>query len=402
MQFQYEAIDRKGGRTKGVVDAANTEQAVERLKQNGLYCLHIKPVKPSIWRQDLNVLLGRPVKMREFVVFCRLMATMLRTGTTVADAVGLLVEQMTSKTFKNVLASVQQTVAAGRPLSEACEAHPRHFPSLFVQMVRAGELSGELDDVMDHLARYYEWEHQLREKVKSALMYPALVSVVSVFVIIFMLVYTIPKLVGTLVQAGSALPLPTAIVLGVSEFLTRQWPWLVALLIGVFITVWRLRQSPQWRYRMDRVKLSVPIFGSLVSKSAMARLARTLGSLLASAVPMLQALDIAGQIVGNEVLSGAIKEAKKTVSQGGQLSAALAETGAFPPMVIHMMKVGEQSGQLDDMLQKLARFYESDVDHLSSRLSAALEPILIAVLAVVVGFILLAALLPVFEIYSNV
>jgi type IV pilus assembly protein PilC len=403
MLFRYKAMDGKTGQQKkGKLEQKSREDAIEKLKEQRLHVTELVEVKQSLWTKDLDIRLGKPVKQQDFVVFCRQLATLLNAGTSIVESIRLLADQTKAKPFKEALNNIHMAVRAGTPLSEACQDYPRIFDKVFIYMVRAGELSGELDEVMDRLATFFEKEHDTREKVKSALTYPVLVGIISCAVVIFLLTNIIPKLVGSLVSAGGSIPLPTAIVIGVSDFLIGYWYalLLVIFLLGVgYRMVWSTNRG---RYYLDYFKLKIPIYGSLLQKSIIARMTRTLASLFASAVPVLQSLTMVSEIVNNEVMAKTLRDARQSLRSGDSLSAPLAKSEFFPKIVSHMIAVGEETGQIDTMLEKIADFYESDVDHVTSRLSKVIEPIMIVILAVIVGTIMLAALLPMFEIYKNV
>jgi type IV pilus assembly protein PilC len=403
MLFQYEAIDRKTGKSKkGKVKLGTRADAIEQLKHQGLAIVNITEVKPSIWKRDLNIHIGKPVSTKDFVVFCRQLATLLHSGATVVDSLRLLSDQAKSKPFKKALEQIYKDVRSGVPLSDACDDYPKIFDKVFVNMIRAGELSGNMDEVLERLATFFEKEHNTREKVKSALTYPIVVSIIATVVVTFLLTNVIPKFINTLIASGGEIPLPTAIVLAISNFLINYWyvPLLgIALIILSFSYI---KKTSKGRYMIDYLLLKMPIFGPLIQKSAIARMSRTLSSLFVSAVPILQSLTMVAEIVDNEVIARTIRESRESLRGGDTLSEPLGKSWIFPKLVTHMISIGEQTGQLDTMLEKVADFYEADVDHMASRLSAIIEPVMIVILAVIVGTIVLAAMLPMFEIYQNV
>jgi type IV pilus assembly protein PilC len=403
MFFRYEVIHGKTGKQKkGKIEANSRTDAIENLRKQDLHVVDVKEVKQSIFTRDLNIWIGSPVKASEFVIFCRQLATLLRSGTTIVESIALLADQAKSKPFKKALDHIYQDVRSGIPLSEACEKYPRIFNKVFASMIRAGEMSGHLDDVMDRLASFFEKEHNTREKVKSALAYPVAVSIVALVVVIFLLTNIIPKFVSTLISTGGELPLPTAIVLGLSDFMIHYW-YILILTICLFAALFMyVRQTPKGKYYLDYAKLKLPVFGVLIQKSAIARMSRTLASLFSSAVPVLQSLTMVAEIVNNEVMAKVLRESRESLRAGDTLSEPLAQSWVFPKLVTHMISVGEETGQMDTMLEKIADFYEEDVNHMATRLSSIIEPVMIVILAVIVGTIVLAAMLPMFEIYKNV
>lgn len=403
LHYRYRAIDIKSGKEiKGRMSKASRAEVVQALKQEGQQLLQLEESKPSIWSTDLNLWIGKPVKQKEFVTFCRQFAALIEAGSTVVDSIGLLKDQAESAPFKKALHNVYDDVRSGETLSDACEKHQRIFDHVFVNMIRAGELSGSLDITLDRLAKFSEREYNTREKVKSALTYPIMVSIIAVIVVTFLLTNVIPKFVSTLIASGGELPLPTKIVIGASNFMQNYWLIVLVAIILIVVGFRFSRKHPQGRYMIDYAKLRLPVFGNLIRLSLIARMSRTLASLFASAVPILQAMTMVSEIVNNEVYGRVLNQAKEDLRSGGKLSAPLEASQLFPPTVTHMIKVGEDTGNMDKMLDKIADFYEQEVDHLSSRLSAVLEPLIIAVLAVVVGGIVLAAMLPMFEIYQRV
>lgn len=403
MHFQYEAIDRKTGKKKkGKVTMGSRADAIEQLKQQGLAIVHVMEIKPSIWKKDLNIHIGSPVKTKDFVVFCRQLATLLHSGVTVVDSLRLLSDQAKTKPFKEALEKIYKDVRSGVSLSDACAAYPKIFDKVFVNMIRAGELSGNMDEVLERLATFFEKEHNTREKVKSALTYPIVVSIIAAVVVTFLLTNVIPKFTNTLVASGGEIPLPTAIVLAISDFLVGYWYVPLAGILLTLISFSYIKKTPKGSYIIDYLLLKMPIFGTLIQKSAIARMTRTLSSLFISAVPILQSLTMVAEIVNNEVIARVLIESRESLRAGDTLSEPLEKSWIFPKLVTHMISIGEQTGQLDTMLEKIADFYEQDVDHMASRLSAITEPVMIVILAVIVGTIVLAAMLPMFEIYKNV
>lgn len=403
MLFQYEAIDRKTRKKKkGKLKIGTRADAIEQLKNQGLAIVHVTEIKPSIWKQDLNIHIGKPVKTKDFVVFCRQLATLLHSGATVVDSLRLLSDQAKTKPFKEALEQIYKDVRSGIPLSDACADYPKIFDKVFVNMIRAGELSGNMDEVLERLATFFEKEHNTREKVKSALTYPIVVSIIAAVVVTFLLTSVIPTFINTLVASGGEIPLPTAIVLAISNFLINYWYIPLLGIALILLSFSYIKKTSKGRYMIDYFKLKIPVFGILIQKSAIARMSRTLSSLFVSAVPILQSLTMVAEIVDNEVIARTLRECRESLRGGDTLSEPLEKSWIFPKLVTHMISIGEQTGQLDTMLEKVADFYEADVDHMASRLSAIIEPVMIVILAIIVGTIVLAAMLPMFEIYQNV
>ncbi|WP_209121979.1 type II secretion system F family protein [Alkalihalobacillus sp. BA299] len=402
MLFLYKAIDSQTGKeVKGKLNAANHDAAVKELKGRGLYIAELSERKESILNKELNIVFGKPVKNRDFVIFCRQLATLLKAGTPITESIRLLSEQVSSKTFRKMLEDVYYGLRSGIPFSEVCSAFPKIFDKVFVNMVRAGEMSGDLENVLERLAIFYEKEHRVKEKVKSAMMYPIAVSVIAVVVVIILLTYVLPSLLNNLTSMGGEIPVPTQIVMSVSDFLIYQWYLallFVVLIILVFIAVYK---NPKGHFMLDYVKLRTPVFGVLIQKTIIARVTRTMASLFSSSVPVLQTLTMSSEIANNDVVAKVLEESKESLRAGESLSEPLARSWVFPNIVSHMIKVGEETGQLDTMLVKIADFYEEDVEQMASRMSAIIEPLMIVILGVIVGTIVLAAILPMFSIYNN-
>lgn len=398
--FAYESLDTTGRRTKGKLDAENREAAIETLRGQGQLIVQLSETKEGIWTRDLQFGKKR-VKSQEFVAFCRQFSALTGAGVTLVDALRVMQEQAESKVMASALSEISASVVRGNPLSSSMAEHDV-FPPMFISMVRAGEASGSVEEVLDNLAVYTERQHDTTEKVKSALTYPIAVAVFAVFVVIFLLVKVIPTFVGIFTQEHLTLPLPTRIVLGVSHALIHQWYLFVIVGAAIVGGVFYLTQTAVGRRRWDEWQLHIPLFGILLRKSAVAKLCRVLSMLFTSAVPTLQAFSIAADVVGNLYFKDVLLSARDSLTAGRSISDPLRKSGAFPALVIQMIYVGEQTGRLDSMLLKVADFYEKDVDTMVTRLRSLIEPIMIVVLGAVVGTVVLAALLPMFSLYQNI
>src|SRR5699024_3884870 len=321
----------------------------------------------------------------------RQFATLIRAGVTIVDATNILADQTESKGLKKALKQVEREIRGGLAFSSAVEKHPRVFPPLFANMVRAGEMTGNLDDTLDRMASYFEKQHSLKKSIQSTMAYPAILTVLIFGVVIFLMVYIIPQFMGIYDQFDSELPMITQIILSISDFFQDLW-WLIliiiAFVIGAFIFLYKT--SKPFNYSVHVAMLKMPIFGKLLQKAAIAQMTRTLSSLFSSAVPILDALGIVAKVVENPVISKVVTEARSNLEEGGTLSEPLAEHWVFPPLVHQMTSIGEQTGTLDYMLEKIADFYEEDVDRSVETLKSLIEPLMIVVLAFVVGFIVLS------------
>lgn len=399
--YRYVGRTRKGEIKRGTIESNSEKQALLELREKDIILRELKEVNSRIF---LKKLLPRrkKVKIEHFVIYCRQFATLIRAGISVLDATRILIQQTESKQLKQTLKEVEADIITGKSYSEAVERQPDVFPSLFVHMVRAGEATGEFDNTLDQLANYYEKQNRLQKKVQSAMAYPTLLFFVIIVVALLLLVTVIPSLSSSLTNMGIELPKITVIVMTISEWILQYW-WigfiLIALCIGVFLYLYK--NEKKFAYYFHVMLLKMPIFGKVLQKTAIARMTQTLASLFAGSIPVLQSLSIVEKVVGNPVMGEVLNEARKSLEQGKPLSEPLKKSWVFPPFVSHMTAIGEQTGQLDEMLGKIAEFYEEDVDRTIDTLKSLIEPILILFLAVVVGIIVISILIPMFSMYTE-
>lgn len=398
--FEYVAVDRLGKKRTGKIEARDRQDAVGSLKEQGIFVKKIKPFQQSIWTRELQLVSPR-VKSEHFVIFCRQFAVLIRAGISVVEAVNVLRQQTESKPLQKTLQQVLTEIRSGTQLSVACQEHPRIFTPIFVNMIRAGEASGDLDDTLERLAVFFEKEHAAREKIKSALAYPVTVAIIACLVTAFLMWKVVPQFISTFENFGVQLPLVTRIVVAVSSHLQSFWYQYIGLPILLVAAAKAIGKTAKGRYQIDYLKLKVPVFGKLQQKLAMARFSRTFSSLYGAGVPMLQILSIVANVVNNEVIASGLKSAQDNLRTGQSLTEPLRGNWVFPPMVTHMVAVGEKTGSMDELLEKVADFYEGEVDAMADRLKSMLEPLLIMAVAVVVGIIVLSILLPPFTLYKN-
>lgn len=399
--YQYRAVDINGKKIRGKIDSMDQQQAYQSLKDRGIGVTDLQPLTQSILTREIAFLEPK-VKSENFVVFCRQFATLIQAGIGVADALHILTQQTEDKTLKKALQQVYKDVRAGTQLSAAFQKSPKIFSTLFVNMVRAGEASGNLDEVLEKLASFIEKEHNTASKIKSALVYPVTVLIIAFIATFFLMWKVVPQFVNTFVGMGIELPFTTRMVMGMSNFVADYWYLVLLLPILLFILFRLWGRTERGRYIIDYAKLKTPVMGKLLQKSAMARFSRTFSSLFAAGVPILQILDIVAKVVGNRVLVNSLEKAKENVRRGQSLATHLKTNWAFPPLVTHMISIGEQTGALDSVLTKIADFYEQDVEQMADRLKSLLEPFMILVLTIIVGVIVLAILQPSFSIYGNI
>jgi len=396
--YAYRGLDVDGRSVGGVVDADSPRGARQKLRRSGVFPTDLKEERAAT-PLAVRAFAQRPerVPAAELAAITRQFSTLVAAGLPLVEALGALAEQAERPSLARTLAQVRQEVTEGSSLADALAQHPRLFGSLYVNMVRAGEASGALHVVLDRLADYTENQARLLGKVRSALTYPAIMLLLSATILFFLLSYVVPKVTRIFQETHQQLPLPTRILLGVSDFVAQWWWLLLMLLAAVTVGVMRWARTPSGRERVDRLTLDVPYLGRLAQKLAVARFARTLSTLLASGIGLLPSLDIVKSIVDNTVLTRAIEHARDAIREGQSIAPPLRESGLFPPLVVHMVAVGERSGQLEAMLSKAADTYDDEVENAVVALTTILEPIIIVFMGGVVLFIVLAILLPIFE-----
>ncbi|OAT84406.1 type II secretion system protein F [Bacillus sp. MKU004] len=398
-RFKYEGRDRSG-RKRGVISAPSKKEAMMRLKNQGIRVISAEEVPETLLTKEIT--LGNPVKLQQMVVFLRQFSTLLKAGVTVVDATRILSAQTSSKALSKVLSEVEMELKEGIPLSEAFAKHRKIFEPLFINMLKAGEATGSLDETLERLGDHYEKQHTTRQKVIAALSYPAVVGIIAIGVVIFLLLAVVPTFVDMFADMGSELPLITRIVLGASEIVQKYWYVLVLLIILGAAGITLIRRKKETKYYLDYFILRIPVFGSLIQKAALARMTRTFSSLFSSSVPILQSMVILERVVENEVIARVIKESRDSLESGGSLTEPMKDHWAIPPLVSHMISIGEETGSLDAMLSKIADFYEKEVEHTTDQLKSLIEPLMIVVLAALVGTIVTAIMVPMFEMFNNV
>jgi type IV pilus assembly protein PilC len=402
--FDYKIVDSAGKYAKGKIEASNQAAAAQLLRQQGLVPVAIEAGSDSLLRKDLSIPgLGARVKLKDLAVFGRQFATMTASGMSLLRSLAVLEDQADKPPLKRAIADVRTDIEAGMSLSAALTKHPKIFPALMVAMVRAGETGGFLDGALERIANTFEKEAALRGKIKSALTYPVIVLMFTALLIAGVLIFIVPIFEDMFAQFGGELPLPTQIIVTASHNLVWAGPLLIALgSAGTALLRREMRRRPELRLKVDRLKLRLPVFGSLFTKIAISRFSRNLGTLLGVGVPVLQALDVVGATTGNAVITEAMKDLQDSVRNGQPMSAPLSKHPVFPGMVAQMIEVGEESGQISQMLDKVADFYDREVESATDALTASIEPIMVVVMGVVVGGMVICLYLPMFTIYENI
>lgn len=397
--FRYDGRKKSGERMEGVISAQTRSDAIRKLRNQGVAYAAIEEIEPSFFQREIH--LGKPVKHQDFIMFLRQFSTLLKAGVTIVDSISILAKQTSSKALVRALENIEEDLRNGKPLSEACAKEDKIFPPIFINMVRAGEASGNIDGALDQLTIQMEKQFDTRQKVKSAMTYPIIVAIVAIAVVIFLLTSVVPMFAAMLTDLGGELPLITRFVLGASNFISSTWWLLLLLVILVVLVIAVLRSRPETKYYVDYAILKMPIFGDLIQKSVMARMSRTLSSLFSSAVPIIQSLQIVEKIVGNEVVKQTLRESRDALEEGNSLTVPMKKSWVFPPLVVQMIRIGESTGSLDQMLEKVAFFYEKEVEYATDRMKAMIEPTLIVFLAVIVGTIVISIIVPMFQIYGQ-
>jgi len=346
-------------------------------------------------------LFQKRVKTNDIAIFCKQLHTMLNAGMPLLTALDVLGAQTENPKLASTVKAMATQVQKGDVLSKAMHQYPKVFPSLLVNMVEAGELTGNLDNVLLKMSEHYTKENKINSKVKSAMMYPMILSILVVVVVVFMLTFVLPTFVGMLDSAGAELPLPTKIVIGISDALKTYWYLFIAGIVGLIIIMRNVMKSVEGRRFFHKLQLRIPVLKTSIAKIATSRFTRTLSTLLASGIPIIQALGTAANVTGNQVVIDGIEVVSEDIKKGIVLSTLLKKVGVFPPMVISMVNIGEESGALEEMLDKTADYYDEELDAAISKLIALIEPLMIVIMALIIGFIVIAMILPMFDMYST-
>ena len=396
--FEYTALDSKGRKKNGFVDAVTIQSAREKLKGDGFFIVNLNSA--AVANRDRERV-DFPVFVRfsrsDLASMTRQLSTLLRAGLPLVQALEALVEQMEKPAVRKTLSGVRNLVNEGAAFHEALAQYPRVFPPMYIQMCRAGEAGGFLDEIMRRLAGTLEKEVQIRGRIAAALVYPVVMTVIGGGLLLFLLAFVVPQVISIFSDLGEKLPLPTRILLFLSGVISRYWFLMILAAVGLLGLYVFLNRSRRFGMTLDAWKLKIPIFGGLFLKVAMVSLSHILGTLLVSGVPLIRALEVLGDVLGNRVLSEAVQQAGVSVSRGGSLADAFRASGVFPPILPRVVAVGEQSGDLSGMLTGIADTYEEEVGRTIQAMTAALEPILIVVMAVMVFFVVVSILLPIFE-----
>ena len=394
--YKYEVVGADGKPKTGTIEAMNMEVASAELKSGG------NTIVSNAFNKDLEIHIGKAVSVREMSVFCRQFESVLNAGVTVVEALDMLSEQTENKPFANAIAEVRDSVQRGETIAVAMAEHPKIFPNLMVQMVAAGESSGGLDKAFSRVGSQFEKEAHLKGLIIKSAIYPVILILVIIVVVAIMMIKIVPTFTSQFDEVGGKLPGITLAVMAVSDFFVHSWYFIVAIIAGIAIFIHAWKKTESGAHILGKFILKVPLVGPLSIKTASSRMTRTLSTLMGSGVQLVDALGLVTEMMGNAVVKQALKDATEEVSRGIPLSKPLADSGVFPPMVYHMIEIGEETGNMEDMLDKVAAYYDEEVESATEALLAAMEPLIIIVMAVVVVPIVLAIMMPMYSLYDSI
>lgn len=397
--FEYEAKNREGEKISGTLEVEDASLVVKQLREKGYF---VTSLNQKTNKKDTGgyFSFSKRVKISDLAIFSQQFAAMIDAGISLVDALEILRGQTDHPRLKEVIIAIQEDVEAGSGLSEAMLKYPDVFPDLYCQMIRAGETGGILDKVLNQLAEHYERQDEINGKIKSALYYPVTILLVAIVVIIFLITNVVPQFISIFSSIGGVLPLPTRILLSVSDFLQHYWWAIIIGITAIILILYNYKKTPRGEYWFDKLILKVPVIGKMMKKIFLSRLTNTLAILLDSGVDLLSALTVVEDVIGNQVFARILTEARAQVREGVTLSQPLSETKVFPSMVVQMIKVGEEAGSLEQMLKKISDFYEREVEANVEGTISLIEPVMIICLAIVVGFIVISIVMPMFEMFQ--
>jgi type IV pilus assembly protein PilC len=398
-KFIYTGVTSGGKQAKGEIQARTKNEAISLLRKNKIRIVTIR-IKPFDF--NLNISIGSGVKLQEISRFTRQLASMTSAGLPLVQCLDILSSQTENKILSHAIRQISGDIQVGSTLADSLKKHPKIFNTLFCNMVAAGEASGNLDGILIRLAEYQEKSEALRRKIKTAMTYPVIVGIVAVLVTFIMLTFIVPTFSKMFIDLGGELPLPTRIVMGLSDFLKKYLGLIVIITVGAVIALMQYYKTEKGKFNIDNIKLKIPILGDLERKSAVSRFSQTLATLLSSGVTILEALSITAKTSGNKVIEKGLVRTLEKISGGLTIAEPLKETGVFPPMVIQMISVGEKTGDLSEMLTKISEFYKEEVDAAVDALTSIIEPIMICFLGIGVGGILIAMYLPIFSMIGTI
>jgi type IV pilus assembly protein PilC len=398
-KFEVRAVSSSGKVINEIIEAENKDAVTQRIKARGFFITKIVEKKGALGGIKLGAA-GPKIKPKDISIFARQFATMIGAGVPLVRCLAILSTQAENPSLGKLLEVIKQDVEGGLTFSDSLAKHPKYFNNLFVNLVKAGEAGGILDQILQRIAEYLEGAEQLKSKVKGAMTYPLVVASIAVLVVIFLLAFVLPTFKSIFDGMGGKLPLPTALLLSASDFVQKFFILIIAGLGGSIFGIKTFIATPFGKRQLDVWSLKLPAFGPMIKKVSVARFTRTLGTLISSGVPILQALEVTGDTAGNVVLKDAIDKTRNSIKEGESIAQPLKSSAVFPPMVVSMISVGEETGELDGMLIRIADFYEAEVDEAVKGLTSIIEPIIIVFMGVVIGGIVMAIFLPMLQLVN--
>lgn len=399
-EFQYRVITPEGKEKKGTMEGKSVEQVSGVLKAQKNVILSVS--EASLMNRDINFSLGGRVSARDYSIFCRQFVSIISAGVSIINALEMMRDQTENRTLKKALGEVYEDVSKGESMAGAMKKHSKVFPSMLCNMVEAGEASGSMEVAFERMAVQFEKENKLKQSVKKAMIYPIVLLVVMVGVLFLMMIWVIPNFMGMFAELDTELPPITQAVVNMSDFVIAKW-WLILLVVAAAIALFKAyAASPSGKFVLGGIALKIPVFGKLQTKSECARLGRTLCTLLGAGVPMMDAIEITGRSMENVHYKKAMMDAKDQVMRGMALSRPLKTCGLFPPMVVHMVSIGEETGNIETMLENVANYYEDDVQVATEQVMALMEPMIIVVMVIVVGVLIMAIMQPMLTLYESI
>lgn len=398
--FKYKVMNHQGQKIEGIFKANSKNEVLAMIEDNKYYPIEIKE---TLDREQKDIFESfAKVKTKDLYIFCRQFHTMINAGANISNALDILRKQTENKKLKKTLSEAHDDVQKGISLSEALGKHKDVFPNLLINMINTGEVSGNLDIIMSRMATHFEKENKINNQLKSAMVYPLVLAGLSVAVVFFLLTFIMPTFTGMFEGSGVPLPAPTRIVMGLSNFIRTKWYILLAVIGGGVYGMKTYAKTPEGRLTLDRLKLKLPIIKDTTEKVIVSRFTRTLSTVLASGVSLVQAIEVVKKVVGNKVAEKSLEKIKEKILKGVSLGEALGAESLFPEMLHSMIKIGEESGSLDDILDKTANFYDEELEAALKRMTTMIEPLMIIVMGVIIGFIVVAMMLPMFEMVNTV
>jgi len=398
--FEYKGFNSNGKEVKGIIDAENPQMARAKMKRDGVYLTDIKLGKEE--RTSKEISFKKRVTTQDIAMLTRQLSTLISAGIPLVESLSALIDQVENLKLKSSLSEIRDKVNQGSSLADAMKNHPKIFSNLFTNMIKSGESSGTLGIVLERLAEYTEGQMKLRSKIISILAYPSFMILISMGVLLFLLTYVVPIVIKIYANVNKALPLPTIILIGISSFMTKYWFIVIGLFAFAIYYIRRYIKTPRGREKFDIFVLKVPLVGNMSRMVAVSRFASTFSTLLSSGVPVLQAMDIVKNVVNNTVFAKVIEDARTNIAEGQSIAEPLRKSNEFPPLVTHMIAIGEKTGELEGMLKKVSETYNNLFEARIATLTSVLEPVMILVMAAIIGFVVVAILLPLIQLSSTI